>query len=183
MVGECGMSRVGKHIVKIPQGIEVLYTGNRLNIKKGSLEVVYDVPDCIKIENKADGLLFVPIGNDNRTRSLWGTSQKNVSNIVHGLSVGFKVDLELVGVGYKASVNGKKLTLQLGYSHDVVYEIPEGITISCPKPTTIVVGGHSKKQVGDTAALLRGFRKPEPYKGKGVIRAKEFVYRKEGKKK
>ncbi|MDR0695731.1 MAG: 50S ribosomal protein L6 [Holosporales bacterium] len=177
------MSRVGKHVVAIPQGIEVALNGNAINTKKGSLESSYEVPSCIKVEHLAEGLLFTPNNSTAKTRSIWGTSQRNVGNMIRGLATGFKVDLELIGVGYKASVNGKKLIMQLGYSHDIEYEIPDGITISCTKPTTITVGGHSKKQVGDVAALLRGYRKPEPYKGKGVVRAGEFVYRKEGKKK
>ena len=127
--------------------------------------------------------MFVPLNKEQSTRSIWGTSQRNVSNIVHGLSEGFKVDLEMVGVGYKAAVNGKKLTMQLGFSHDIEYDIPEGISITCSKPTSMTISGHCKKQVGDVAAFLRSHRKPEPYKGKGVMKVGEFVYRKEGKKK
>ncbi|MDR0640707.1 MAG: 50S ribosomal protein L6 [Holosporales bacterium] len=177
------MSRVGKHSVQIPSGVSVALDGNMLTIKKGSIEETYKVPDCLKVENTESGILFTPLDSAQSTRALWGTSQRNVKNIVTGLDTGFKIELEMVGVGYKAAVSGKKLTMQLGYSHDITFDIPDGISINCPKPTAIVVSGHDKKQVGDVAAVLRCYRKPEPYKGKGVIRSGEFVYRKEGKKK
>jgi len=177
------MSRIGKHKVIVPSSVIVAQEGNILKFKKGSIDRVYEVPSCLNIEMSSEGILLVPQGTDQRTNSLWGTTQKNIRNIVDGLDKGFKLDLELVGVGYKAAVNGKKLTLQLGYSHDIEYDIPDGISIVCAKPTSISVNGYCKKQVGDVAAVLRGYRKPEPYKGKGVIRVGEFVYRKEGKKK
>lgn len=177
------MSRIGKHKVNIPAGINVTCSSNILTIKKGNLERVYEVPKCIEIELSSDGILFKPLNSEKETRSIWGTSQRNVSNIIEGFDKGFKVELEMVGVGYKAAVSGKKLTMQLGFSHDVDYDIPEGISIACPKPTSMVISGASKKQVGDVAAFLRSYRKPEPYKGKGVMRVGEFVYRKEGKKK
>jgi large subunit ribosomal protein L6 len=177
------MSRVGKHSVKVPSGVSVVCSGNVLTIKKGAVEREYTVPSCLKVSVSEDGVLFVPLDSERSTRALWGTSQRNVKNIVVGLESGFKMELDMVGVGYKASVNGRKLTMQLGYSHDIVYDMPDGISIACPKPTSIVVSGYCKKQVGDVAAVLRGYRSPEPYKGKGVIRSGEFVYRKEGKKK
>ena len=177
------MSRIGKHRVVVPSSVSVTQNGSFLKFKKGNIEREYEVPSCLSAEVSDAGILFVPQGNDQRTTALWGTTQKNVRNIVDGLDKGFKVDLELVGVGYKAAVAGNRLTLQLGYSHDIEYDIPEGISIACSKPTSITVSGYCKKQVGDVAAVLRGYRKPEPYKGKGVIRAGEFVYRKEGKKK
>lgn len=177
------MSRVGKHPVDIPSGIEHTIDGNVLTFKKGKIEEKYEVPSCIEVTKVENGIIFRPVNEEQQTRALWGTSRKNVFNIVYGLDKGFKVELEMVGVGYKAAVNGKRLTLQLGYSHDINYDIPEEITIECPKPTTIVVKGHSKKQVGDIAALFRSYRKPEPYKGKGVMKVGEFIYRKEGKKK
>ena len=177
------MSRVGKHIVAIPSGVNVSCTGQILTIKKGNISETYVVPACLKIECSSDGVKFVPLNSDKETRSIWGTSQRNVGNIIAGLDKGFKVELEMVGVGYKASVSGKKLTMQLGFSHDVLYDIPDGVTIACPKPTTISISGHSKKQIGDIAAFLRSYRKPEPYKGKGIMKSGEFVYRKEGKKK
>lgn len=177
------MSRIGKHKVEVPAGVVCTLSGNVLTFKKGNIERVYEVPSCISVEKGDDGILFKPLNMDKKTRALWGTSQKNVFNIVFGMERGFKVELDLVGVGYKAAVNGQTLTLQLGYSHDVVYNIPDGVTIVCSKPTSIAVSGFCKKQVGDVASVIRGFRKPEPYKGKGVMRTNEFVYRKEGKKK
>ncbi|MDR1476033.1 MAG: 50S ribosomal protein L6 [Holosporales bacterium] len=177
------MSRVGKNSIPIPAGVNVALNGNILTIKKGGIEEIYKVPDCLKVEESKESIRFIPLDSNQSTRALWGTSQRNVNNIIVGLSDGFKIELEMVGVGYKAAVSGKKLTMQLGFSHDIVYDIPDRITIACPKPTTMVVSGHCKKQVGDVAAVLRGYRPPEPYKGKGVMRVGEFVYRKEGKKK
>ena len=177
------MSRVGKHTIAIPAGVGVTCAGQVLTIKKGNISETYEVPSCVKVECSAEEIKFVPNNDEKKTRSIWGTSQRNVANIVAGLDKGFKVELEMVGVGYKASVSGKKLTMQLGFSHDVEYNIPEGVTIACPKPTTIAISGHNKKQIGDVATFLRSYRKPEPYKGKGIMRSGEFVYRKEGKKK
>jgi large subunit ribosomal protein L6 len=177
------MSRVGKRRVDIPKNVQSAVDGNVLSFKKGEIERIYEIPECLKIEKTDGGILFTPTNQEQKTRSLWGTSQRNVSNIVRGLDEGFKIDLEMVGVGYKASVSGRKLTMQLGFSHDINYDIPDGVEIACPKLTTISISGHDKKQVGDVAALLRSYRKPEPYKGKGIIRSGEFVYRKEGKKK
>lgn len=177
------MSRVGKHQINIPAGVSVTCTGNDLKIKKGNTEKDYSVPECLELKVSSEGILLTPKNDEKTTNALWGTSQRNLSNIIHGLDKGFKVDLELVGVGYKAAVQGKKLVLQLGFSHDVEFDIPEGISIVCSKPTSISVSGHCKKQVGEVAAQLRSYRKPEPYKGKGVMKVGEFVYRKEGKKK
>lgn len=177
------MSRVGKHTVAVPAGVNVTCAGQVLTIKKGNITEVYEVPSCVKVEYSGNGIKFVPLNFEKATRSIWGASQRNVSNIVTGLDKGFKLELEMIGVGYKASVSGKKLVMQLGFSHDVEYDIPDGITIACPKPTTIAISGHNKKQIGDIAAFLRSYRKPEPYKGKGITKSGEFVYRKEGKKK
>jgi large subunit ribosomal protein L6 len=177
------MSRVGKHKIDIPSGVQSSLSGNVLSFKKGNITESYEVPSCIRIEKTDSSILFIPLNSEKQTRSLWGTTQRNVSNIVTGLDKGFKVDLEMVGVGYKAAVSGKKLTMQLGYSHDVEYEIPDDVKIECPKLTVISISGHRKKQIGDIAAFLRSCRKPEPYKGKGVMKSGEFVYRKEGKKK
>ncbi|MDR0630617.1 MAG: 50S ribosomal protein L6 [Holosporales bacterium] len=177
------MSRVGKRSIKIPKGINVECCDNVLKLRKDKIERTYKVPECIKIEVSAEDILFTPLDSEQSTRALWGTSQRNVQNIVIGLDTGFKIELEMVGVGYKAAVNNRRLTMQLGYSHDIEYDIPDGVSIVCSKPTTMVVSGYCKKQVGDVAAVLRNYRRPEPYKGKGIIRAGEFVYRKEGKKK
>ena len=177
------MSRIGKHKIGIPAGVNVTCDGNNLKIKKGNFEELYSVPSCLELKVSVDGILLTPKDDEQSTNALWGTSQRNIFNIIYGLDKGFKVDLELVGVGYKAAVQGKKLVMQLGFSHDVEFDIPEGISIACPKPTSISVSGHCKKQVGEVAAQIRSYRKPEPYKGKGVMKVGEFVYRKEGKKK
>jgi large subunit ribosomal protein L6 len=124
-----------------------------------------------------------PRSETKRARSMWGTSRTLVSNLMTGVTKGFEEKLEITGVGYRAAVQGKQLNLQLGFSHDVNYPIPAGITIATPKPTEIVVSGTDKQQVGQVAAELRGYRPPEPYKGKGVKYAGEYIFRKEGKKK
>ncbi|MDR1333516.1 MAG: 50S ribosomal protein L6 [Holosporales bacterium] len=176
------MSRVGKHKIDIPAGISVAIDGNTLNIKKGELEQAYEVPQCIVVNVSNDSISFAPTNGEKSTRALWGTSQRNVGNIIRGLSDGFKVELEMVGVGYRAAVTEKKLVMQLGFSHDVEYNIPDDISIACPKPTVMVISGYSKKRVGDVAALLKKYRKPEPYKGRGIMKSGEFVYRKDGKR-
>jgi large subunit ribosomal protein L6 len=177
------MSRVGKQKIVVPTGVVVTCADNTLTIKKGTLEEVYSVPRCVKVETSNEEILFTPLNQEKFTRSMWGTSRRNVGNIIEGFDKGFKIELEMIGVGYKASVNGNKLVMQLGFSHDIEFNIPKGITIVCSKPTSITVSGASKKQVGEVAVFLRSYRKPEPYKGKGIVRNGEFVYRKEGKKK
>jgi large subunit ribosomal protein L6 len=135
------------------------------------------------MEKTDKGLKLTPADETMKARALWGTAQRNISNIVKGVDEGFTVNLDLVGVGYRASVNGSKIVLQLGFSHDVEYDLPKGVSAKCEKPTALAITGPSKQQVGQIAAVLRNYRKPEPYKGKGVIRAGEYVVRKEGKKK
>ena len=127
--------------------------------------------------------MSTPHGEDKRARAMWGTTRAQINNLVVGVTKGFEKKLEINGVGYKAAVEGKNLQLSLGYSHDVVYPIPTGVTITTPKPTEITVTGIDKQQVGQVAAEIRAYRKPEPYKGKGVKYAGEFIFRKEGKKK
>jgi len=177
------MSRVGKNEIVIPSSVTFMQNGNLLNFKGKFGADAYEVPECCTVEKTDDGIRFVPINDSLPVRTLWGTTQRNVANMVKGLDQGFTVNLELNGVGYRASIAGSKLTMQLGYSHDVVYDVPEGISVKCEKPTSISINGASKQKVGQIAAVLRSYRKPEPYKGKGVIRQNEFVVRKEGKKK
>jgi large subunit ribosomal protein L6 len=151
---------------------------------KGKLgNQTYEVPEDVLLERTDTGVKFTPANETKQARQLWGTTQRNVSNIVKGLDQGFTVNVDLVGVGYRAAVAGNKLTMQLGFSHDVVFDIPTGISVKCDKPTSIAITGASKQEVGQIASQLREYRKPEPYKGKGVIREGEFVVRKEGKKK
>lgn len=177
------MSRVGKHEIVIPSSVSWSQDGNVFKFKGKLGEDSVSVPEYVEVSKSEHGLIVRPKDNSKTARALWGTIQRNISNVVHGLSEGFTVCLDLVGVGYRAAVAGNKLTLQLGFSHDINYTIPHGVVIKCEKPTSIAITGPSKQQVGEIAALLRSYRKPEPYKGKGVIRVGEFVVRKEGKKK
>ncbi len=177
------MSRVGKNEIVIPSSVTFTQNGNLLSFKGKLGADLYQVPECVTIEKTSSGIKLMPINDTLPVRMFWGTTQRNVANMVQGLDQGFTVNLDLNGVGYRASVAGNKLTMQLGFSHDIVYEIPQGISIKCEKPTSIAISGASKQKVGQIAAVLRNYRKPEPYKGKGVIRQNEYVVRKEGKKK
>lgn len=177
------MSRVGKNEIVIPSSVTFSQNGNLLSFKGKLGADTYEVPECVTIEKTSTGIKFLPINDTLPVRMFWGTTQRNVANMVKGIDQGFTVNMDLNGVGYRASVAGSRLTMQLGYSHDIVYEIPQGISIKCDKPTSISINGASKQKVGQIAAVLRSYRKPEPYKGKGVIRQNEYVVRKEGKKK
>lgn len=177
------MSRVGKTVIKIPSGVKVAINNNQIEAQGKLGRRTYTLPDVVSVECTAESIAVTPKDNSQTARSLWGTTQRNLAILVKGVDEGFKVNLELVGVGYRAQVQGKNLVLQLGFSHDVVYPIPEGISVKCEKPTSIEIHGASKEEVGQIAAEIRKYRKPEPYKGKGVIREGEFVLRKEGKKK
>jgi large subunit ribosomal protein L6 len=177
------MSRVGKHEIIVPSSIALKVEGNRLEFSSKSVTRFYNASEELLLERTENGIRLTPLSKTRFARSIWGTTQRNISNIVHGLDKGFSKTLELVGVGYRAAVAGRVLTLQLGYSHDVTCDIPEGITIKCEKPTTIVVSGHDNQQIGQLCALIRSYRRPEPYKGKGIHRAGDYVVRKEGKKK
>ena len=178
------MSRIGKKAVAIPSGVTANVEGQTVKMKgpKGNLQLV--VPDDVTVSmDKAAGIKLEPRNETKRARAMWGTSRTLVNNLVTGVTKGFEQRLEITGVGFRAAVQGKNLQLQLGYSHDVVYPIPEGITIATPKPVEIVVTGIDKHKVGQVAAEIRDFRPPEPYKGKGVKYAGEYIFRKEGKKK
>ena len=177
------MSRIGKKPVGLPQGVNAAVEGQRVRVKgpKGTLEVVLHGEVEVRLE--PDGLKINPRAESQRARAMWGLSRSLVQNLVAGVTNGFERRLEINGVGYRAAVQGKNLQLALGYSHDVVYPIPEGIAITTPRPTEIVIAGIDKQKVGQVAAEIRAFRPPEPYKGKGVKYAGEFIFRKEGKKK
>ncbi len=177
------MSRIGKNPVSIPQGVTVEVAGQTLTCKGklGTLKLPLsqDVSAAVK-----DGKVTVtPKDQSKRARMQWGTTRAHINNMVAGVSKGFTKNLEIEGVGYRASVQGKNLVLQLGYSHDVVFPIPAEIKITCEKPTSIAIMGPDRQQVGETAAVIRAYRKPEPYKGKGIKYADEHIRRKEGKKK
>ncbi|WP_422366191.1 50S ribosomal protein L6 [Pelagibius sp.] len=177
------MSRVGKNPVEVPSGVEVAVKGGLVSAK-GKLGVLdYQATDDVEISQE-DGKVWVKPANDGkRARAMWGTVRSRIQNMVVGVSEGFTKNLEINGVGYRAAVQGQSLNLQLGFSHDVLYPIPEGITIKCEKPTAISVSGADKQKVGQVAAEIRSYRPPEPYKGKGVKYADEVILRKEGKKK
>jgi large subunit ribosomal protein L6 len=177
------MSRIGKKPVAIPSGVTANVEGQTVKMRgpKGALSLVLADDVVVKMDK---GVIKVdPRTETQRARAMWGTSRTLVSNLVTGVTKGFEDKLEITGVGYRASVQGKNLQIALGYSHDVVYPIPEGIAIVTPKPTEIVITGMDKQKVGQVAAEIRGFRPPEPYKGKGVKYAGEYIFRKEGKKK
>jgi large subunit ribosomal protein L6 len=177
------MSRIGKKPVPIPSGVTANIEGQTVKVKgpKGTLQVV--LPDDVMVKMESGSVQVDPRNETKRARSMWGTSRTLVNNLVTGVTKGYERKLEITGVGYRAALQGKNLQIALGYSHDVIYAIPEGIAITTPKPTEIVVAGIDKQRVGQVAAEIRGFRPPEPYKGKGVKYAGEFIFRKEGKKK
>ena len=177
------MSRIGKKPVPVPAGVTASVEGQTVKVKgpKGALQFV--VPDEITVKMEDGSIKVDPRSETKRARSMWGTSRTLVSNLMTGVTKGFEDKLEINGVGYRAAVQGKNLQLALGYSHDVVYAIPEGIAITVPKPTEIVIVGNDSQRVGQVAAEIRSYRPPEPYKGKGVKYSDEFIFRKEGKKK
>jgi large subunit ribosomal protein L6 len=177
------MSRIGKKAVPIPSGVTANVEGQTVKVKgpKGALALV--LHDDVAVMMERGGVKVDPRSETKRARSLWGTSRTLVANLMTGVTKGFEQRLEISGVGYRASVQGKNLQLALGYSHDVVFPIPDGIAIATPRPTEIVITGIDKQKVGQVAAEIRDFRPPEPYKGKGVKYAGERIFRKEGKKK
>jgi large subunit ribosomal protein L6 len=177
------MSRVGKRPVTVPSGITASIDGQTVRMKgpKGALELVLHDEVVATMDNGA--IKVDPRSDTKRARAMWGTYRALVANLVTGVKDGFERRLEITGVGYRAAVVGKNLNLQLGYSHDVAYPIPDGITIATPRPVEIVISGIDRQRVGQVAAEIRGFRPPEPYKGKGVRYAGEYIFRKEGKKK
>ncbi|MCV0350099.1 MAG: 50S ribosomal protein L6 [Nitratireductor sp.] len=177
------MSRIGKKPVPVPQGVTAQVEGQTVTAKgpKGELKFVVNDEVLVKLEN--DAVAVDPRDQSKDARSKWGMSRTQISNILSGVKDGFEKRLEINGVGYRAAMQGKNLQLSLGYSHEVIYEAPEGITITVPKPTEIVIAGIDKQVVGQVAAEIRKKRGPEPYKGKGVKYADETIVRKEGKKK
>ena len=177
------MSRVGKYPVEVPSGVTVALAGRVLEAKGklGSLRLA--LTDLVDASVDGNKVSVTPRSNATPNRMMWGTTRALVAAMVKGVSDGFSKTMEITGTGYRASVKEKNLVINLGFSHDVVYPVPEGITITVPKPTTIVVTGMDKRQVGQVAAEIRSYRPPEPYKGKGVKYDTETIRRKEGKKK
>ena len=177
------MSRVGKNQVSIPQGVTVDVAGGVATVKGKLGTLKLPITKEVDVSVK-DGKVWVkPVQETTQSRVLWGTTRANLRNMVEGVSKGYSKALEINGVGYRAAVQGKNLQLQMGYSHDVVYPIPEGITIKCEKPTAVLISGFDKQKVGQVAAEIRAVRPPEPYKGKGIKYDTETILRKEGKKK
>ncbi|WP_075996200.1 50S ribosomal protein L6 [Salaquimonas pukyongi] len=177
------MSRIGKRPVAVPDGVTASVDGQTVTAKgpKGELNFVVNEEVIVKMDD--DGIKVDPRDQSKDARSKWGMSRTQIENIMTGVSEGFSKSLEINGVGYRAAMQGKNLQLSLGFSHEVIYEVPEGITVATPKPTEITVTGIDKQKVGQVAAEIRKYRGPEPYKGKGVKYADETIFRKEGKKK
>jgi large subunit ribosomal protein L6 len=177
------MSRIGKKPVAVPAGVTAKVEGQKVSVKGAKGELFFVVHDDVNVEMNDNQIKVDPRFETKRARALWGTARAQINNLVIGVTQGFEKKLEITGVGYKAAVAGKSLQLSLGYSHDINYPIPAGIAIVTPKPTEITISGIDKRQVGQVAAEIRDYRGPEPYKGKGVKYAGEFIFRKEGKKK
>lgn len=177
------MSRVGKLPVSIPSGVSVNIDGNNVTVSgpKGKLDHCF--PAEVSISTSDNNIIVSPLSKNDRSRAMWGLSRTLINNMVEGVSKGFVVQLDVNGVGYRASSDKGILTLFLGFSHEIKYIIPEGVEIKTPKPTEVEIHGFDKKLVGQIAAEIRSLRKPEPYKGKGVKYRNEVVRRKEGKKK
>lgn len=177
------MSRVGKHPITIPTGVTISFNNGIISGKGKNGEFEFKVHESVQTEISDGKIIFKPCDDKKISRSMWGTCRSIVSKAVEGLSVSFVKKINLVGVGYKASVQGSNLVMQLGYSHDIVFSIPDEVKIACESPTVITVSGSNKQFVGETIKRLQKYRPPEPYKGKGVIIEGQYVYRKEGKKK
>jgi len=177
------MSRIGKKAVQIPAGVTLTQDGQKVTVKGSKGELNFTLPAAVTGKLDGEEFTVTPVVEDNTGRSMWGMSRTMIANMVEGVTNGFSKELELQGVGYRAQMKGNTLNMQLGYSHDINFETPEGIKIEAPKATTVIVSGIDKQAVGQTAAKIREFRKPEPYKGKGVRYLGEYVRRKEGKKK
>jgi large subunit ribosomal protein L6 len=177
------MSRIGKRPVELPGGVSASVSGQTVEIKGPKGVRTFTASDDVTIVVEDNAVSIKPRGMSKRARQQWGMSRTQVANLVTGVTDGFKKELEINGVGYRAQMQGNVLKLALGLSHDVNYEIPAGVTVTAPKPTSIIVEGADQQQVGQVAANIRAYRKPEPYKGKGIKYVDEYIFRKEGKKK
>jgi large subunit ribosomal protein L6 len=177
------MSRIGKHPVRIPEGVKVTLDGQTVSVSGKRGELSRDLPQDVEVSQENGGIAVRPRSDAKGARAMWGLSRTLVANMVDGVSKGFTRRLVISGVGYRAALDGKILNLQLGYSHDIKYAIPDDIEVVCDTPTAIAITGADRQRVGQIAAELRAFRKPEPYKGKGIRYDDEVILRKEGKKK
>ena len=177
------MSRIGKKAISVPTGVTVTLNGQAVAVKGPKGQLAYTVPDEIEVAQEGGAVSFTPRSDSQRANAMWGLSRTLVSNMVDGVTKGYEEVLELVGVGYRAQMKGRTLSLQLGFSHDIDMPPPEGIAFATPRPVEIRIAGIDKQAVGEMAARIRKIRPPEPYKGKGVRYSGEKVRRKEGKKK
>ena len=177
------MSRIGKKPVELPSGVTATVSGQSIEVKGPKGVRSFRATDDVDLKVEDNAVSVMPRGKSKRARQQWGMSRTMVANLVHGVTEGFKKELEIQGVGYRAQMQGNTLRLNLGLSHDVDYVAPEGVTVTAPKQTEIVVEGIDEQLVGQVAANIRAWRKPEPYKGKGIRYKDEYVFRKEGKKK
>ena len=177
------MSRIGKKPVELPSGVTATVSGQTVEVKGPKGTRSFTATDDVTIALDGNALKVTPRGTSKRARQQWGMSRSMVANLVTGVTTGFKRELEIQGVGYRAQMQGNTLKLALGYSHDVNFDVPAGVTVTAPKQTEVVVEGIDEQQVGQVAANIREWRGPEPYKGKGIRYKGEFIFRKEGKKK
>jgi large subunit ribosomal protein L6 len=177
------MSRIGKKPIQAPKGVEFKVSGQTVEAKGPKGTRTFTAPDDVTVTLEDNVVTVKPRGLSKRARQQWGMSRTQIANLSTGVSEGFRKDLEIQGVGYRAQVQGRTLKLSLGYSHDVDFQIPEGVDIKCAKPTEVEITGADQQVVGEVAAQIRDWRRPEPYKGKGVRYKGEYIFRKEGKKK
>ena len=177
------MSRIGKRPIELPGGVSATVSGQSIEVKGPKGTRNFNATDDVTIEVADNAVNVSPRGSSKRARQQWGMSRTQIANLVTGVTDGFKKELEIQGVGYRAQMQGNVLKLSLGLSHDVNFEVPAGITVTAPKPTEIIIEGIDQQEVGQVAANIREWRKPEPYKGKGIRYKDEYIFRKEGKKK
>ena len=177
------MSRIGKKPIAVPGGVTITVDGQTVKAKGPKGELDFVVNELCKIAFEDNEIKVTPVDQSKPARSMWGMSRTRIANMIEGVTTEYVKKLELVGVGYRAQMKGSDLNLALGYSHDILYKAPDGVKIAAPKQTEVVVTGIDKQKVGQAAAEIRAFRPPEPYKGKGVKYADEYIFRKEGKKK
>lgn len=177
------MSRVGKNPVPVPTGVSASVAGSVLTVKGKLGTLTMPISGDVSTTVEDGKIVVAPRSETRRARTLWGTTRANAANMVKGVSEGFTKNLEIEGVGFKAAVEGKDLVLSLGFSHPVRFPIPEGVSIKCERPTAVAISGFDRQKVGQVAAVIRGMKKPEPYKGKGIRYSDETILRKEGKKK
>jgi len=177
------MSRIGKKPVDLPSGVTATVSGQSVEIKGPKGVRTFKATDDVTLAMEENAVSVTPRGTSKRAKQQWGMTRTQIANCVLGVTEGFKKELEINGVGYRAAMQGNVLKLALGYSHDVLFDVPQGITVTAPKPTEIVVEGIDQQQVGEVAAKIREWRKPEPYKGKGIKYKDEYIFRKEGKSK